>query len=228
MVLLEGVVEQPQAVLEVAEELLLLLADRRSGSAGRCRAARDRAAHDLGDDRHELVEERLATAHLVGVEHGPAEQAADDVALLLGPGLDVLVDAERQGPGVVGHPADADAVGLVAVVRARPGCSATAATIGRKMSISKFDRHALQAGRGPLQAHAGVDVLLGQRLELAGADAVELGEDQVPDLDFLDAVAVVEDLRARAADAVGPVRRGAGGPEVVVLAHPGDPVGGDA
>ncbi len=41
------------------------------------------------------------------------------------------------------------------------------------------------------------------------------------------AVAVIEDLRAGPADAVGAVRRGAGGPEVVVLAHPGDPVGGD-
>ena len=34
-----------------------------------------------------LVQERLALAHLVGVEHGPAQEAADDVALLLvGPG----------------------------------------------------------------------------------------------------------------------------------------------
>ncbi len=46
-----------------------------------------------GDGRDDLVEERLAPAHLVGVEDGPAEQAADDVALLLVRGLDVLVDA---------------------------------------------------------------------------------------------------------------------------------------
>ena len=65
----------------------------------------------------------------------------------------------------------------------------------------------LKAGRRPLQAHAGVDVLLGQGLELAGTDAIVLGEDQVPDLDFLGAGAVVEDLRARPAHAVGPVRR---------------------
>ena len=142
-------------------------------------------AHHLGDDGHDLVQERLAPAHLVGVEHGPAEQAADDVALLLGPGPDVLVDAERQGPGMVGHPADADAVGLVALVLDARACSATAATIGLKMSVSKTDRDALQAGRRAFQAHAGVDVLLGQRLELARADAVELGEDEVPDLDFL-------------------------------------------
>ena len=84
--------------------------------------------------------------------------------------------------------------------------------------------HALQGRRGPFQAHAGIDVLVGQGLELAGADAVELGEDQVPDLHLLDPVAVVEDLGAGAADAVGAVRGSAGRPEVVVLAHPGDPV----
>ena len=137
------------------------------------------------------------------------------------------MDAEGQGPRVVGHPADADAVGLVGVVGDARARSATAATIGRKMSVSKTRRHPLQAGRGALQAHAGVDVLLGQGLELARPDPVELGEDEVPDLDFLGPVAVVEDLGAGAADAVGAVRRGAGGPEVVVLAHPGDPVGGE-
>ena len=88
-------------------------------------------------------------------------------------------------------------------------------------------RDPLQAGRRAFQAHAGVDVLLGQGLELARPDAVELGEDEVPDLDLLRPVAVVEDLGAGAADAVGAVGRGAGGPEVVVLAHPGDPVGGE-
>ncbi len=89
-------------------------------------------------------------------------------------------------------------------------------------------RDLLHHGGQPFEAHAGVDVLGGQGFELAGADPVELGEDEVPDLDFLDPVAVVEDLRAGAADAVGAVGRGSGGPEVVVLAHPGDPVGGEA
>ena len=108
-----------------------------------------------------------------------------------------------------------------------PSAPATAATIGLKMSVSKTDGNALKAGGRPFQAHAGVDVLLGQGLELAGADPVELGEDQVPDLDFLGPGPVVEDLGARPADAVGAVRRCAGGPEVVVLAHARDPFDGD-
>ena len=175
------------------------------------------------------MQERLALAHLVGVEHGPAEQPADDVALLLGARPDVLMDAEGERPGVVGGPADADAVervldlGVVHAERLGRGGDDGPEEVDLEVRL-----HALKRGGGPFQAHAGVDVLLGQGLELPGPEPVELGEDQVPDLHLLDAVAVVEDLGAGAADAVGTVRRSARGPEVVVLAHPGDPVRRDA
>ena len=127
---------------------------------------------------------------------------------------------------MVGHAADADAVGVVALV-------SESQRVGDRGDDRLEDvglehrADTLQAGRGPLEAHAGIDVLLGQRLELARPGAVELGEDQVPDLDFLGPCSVVEDLRARPAHAVGPVRRRTGRPEVVVFAQPGDPVRGD-
>ena len=175
------------------------------------------------------MQERLALAHLVGVEHGPAEQPADDVALLLGARPDILMDAEGEGPGVVAGPADADAVervldlGVVHAERLGRGGDDRPEDVDLEVRS-----HALKRGRGPFQAHSGVDVLLGQGLELARANAVELREDQVPDLHLLDAVSMVEDLGAGAADSVGTMRRRARRPEVVVLAHPGDPVGGDA
>ena len=53
-----------------------------------------RPTHDLGHDRDDLVEERLATTHLVCVEHGPSQQAADHIALLLRPRANVFVDAK--------------------------------------------------------------------------------------------------------------------------------------
>ena len=89
----------------------------------------------LGDDRHELVQERLAEAHLVAVEHRAAEQPADDVLLLVRSGQHVLVNGERAGPDVVGDPPQP------AAVVARPGSyftpqtSPAASTSGRRMSM---------------------------------------------------------------------------------------------
>ena len=86
---------------------------------------------------------------------------------------------------------------------------------------------ALHDGGDALEAHAGVDVLLRERLELAAVLALELREDEVPDLDEAVAVAgggaiglaaadvgaVVEEyLAAGAAGAVGAVLDGVGGP----------------
>jgi len=97
---------------------------------------------------------------------------------------------------------------------------------------------ALEEVGDPLKAHAGVDVLLGQRLEGAVLLAVVLCEDAVPILKkavtvtargaaglaaaMLGALVVVE-LAARAAGAGG-----TGRPKVVFLAQAGDMGVGDA
>ena len=90
----------------------------------------------------------------------------------------------------------------------------------------KFDLDALQHRGRPLQAHARVDVLAGQRPQIVGrvAHAVELREDQVPDFDLAEGRVVV-DFAARAADAVGALAGGVGRPEVFVLAQPLQPLG---
>ena len=92
----------------------------------------------------------------------------------------------------------------------------------------KIRRHALQHTRGPLQTHAGVDVLARQRMQIVGriADAIELREDQIPDLDVAAIVQVIVDLAAGTADAIGSVARRRGRPEVLVLVHPRDSVVG--
>ena len=79
-------------------------------------------------------------------------------------------------------------------------------------------RDPLEGGGGPLEPHAGVDVLARKRLKIVRrvADPIELRKDEVPDFDLAQRRVVV-DLAARAADAVGAFRRGAGGPEVLVL-----------
>ena len=62
-----------------------------------------------------IVERKgLLLTDLIAVEDGPSEESPQDVSLLLGGGLDVLVDAECEGTGMVADPADSDAVRLVA------------------------------------------------------------------------------------------------------------------
>ena len=226
----EHVVDHPHAVFQVAQKPLFFLADDVLDSRHAVAELGVAAFHGLGHDRWQLVQERLALAHLIGVEHGPAQQAADDIPLLLRSRPDVFMDAEGQGADMIAGPADADAVErvLALCVVIDPQRLGRGGDDGFEDVDLEVRPHALKRRRGPFQAHAGIDVLVGQGLELTGADAVELGEDEVPDLDHFDPVAMIEDLGAGAADAVGAVRRSAGRPEVVVFSHPGDPVRGDA
>ncbi len=103
-------------------------------------------------------------------------------------------------------------------------------------------RHLALKHRGdPLEPHAGVDRGLGQRRHRAARVPVELHEDQVPDLEPAVAVAGRAQagpprllLRAGQMVALVEVHLGAGPagagvphrPEVVLLAQPEDPVGG--
>jgi hypothetical protein len=110
--------------------------------------------------------------------------AADDVLFLLRSGIDVFVDGHRAGPDVVGDAPQPPAVvrlrGRTSCRRPRPPPRRSAA--GCRCGSSS---DALQRRRRTLQPHAGVDVLAGQRAQVVRriADAVELGEHQVPDLD---------------------------------------------
>src|SRR5690606_38153734 len=61
----------------------------------------------------------------------------------------------------------------------------------------------LQHGRNAFEAHAGIDTGLGQRREVAGRVAIELHEDQIPDLDI--AVTVFVGRARRATPDVGTV-----------------------
>ena len=97
--------------------------------------------------------------------------------------------------------------------------------------------HVLADHGQTLQAHAGVDVLLGQLGVVALAVVVELGKDVVPDLHIAVAVAAGLAVGAAAAELLAAVvidlRAGAAGtgavlPEVVFLAHAVDAVLRDA
>ena len=97
--------------------------------------------------------------------------------------------------------------------------------------------HALHHGADALQAHAGVHRGLGQRHHAAVGRAVELHEDQVPDLDVPVAVFIgrarraAGDVRAVVEEDLGAGAAGAGvahGPEVGFLAQARQAIGGHA
>ncbi|CDB30015.1 uncharacterized protein BN490_01226 [Firmicutes bacterium CAG:137] len=97
--------------------------------------------------------------------------------------------------------------------------------------------HPLARHSQPLQAHAGVDVLLGQFGVVAVAVVVKLGKDVVPDLHIPVAITAHSTAGLAAAVLLPPVivdlgagAAGAGAmlPEVVLFAKPEDPVRRDA
>jgi len=170
------------------------------------------------------VQERFADAHLAAVEHRASQEPLDDVLFLVRARIDVLVHGKRTGPHVVGDPAEPPPVFARRIVL--DAADLAGRLDQRPQDVDVVVRlDALHHRSRPLQAHARVDVLARQRPQVVGrvAHAVELREDQVPDLHVARFRAVV-DLAARSADAVGPLARRAGRPEVFVLADAPEPL----
>ena len=153
----------------------------------------------------ELVEERLVKAERAAVAHGAAEDAAQDVVAVGVAGLDAVGDGEAERADVVGDDAEGDVDLLLLGVAGAAGASGSVRAVF--LAAQLFDLvedRAEDVGfvvgdlrvaksvksfvpwmmRGDaLEAHAGIDVLGGQRREGAVRVGVELDEDEVPDLD---------------------------------------------
>ena len=133
------------------------------------------------------------------------------------------MNGKRAGPDVVGDAAEAAAVVAGGVVL-RAADFAGSFDEGAEDVDVVIGINPLHHAGNPLQPHAGVDVLARQRAKIIRrvADAVELGEDQVPDFDRLFSLGMEINFAAWAADPVGPFARGPSRPEVVILPHPLD------
>ena len=194
-------------------------------------------AHLVAADRHQLGQRAVLVAEQAHRADRTAQQPPQDVAAGLVAGVDAVADQHHRAAHVVGDHAEPD---VVAVVGAVPAAGELLGPLDHREHDVDLVHvlHALQQERDPLQAHAGVDVLLRQ-----GPDDVEvllapdrgellLHEDEVPELEVavlgtevaVRAVrrpAVDQDLRAR------PARPGhAHRPVVLLLAQPDDPVVG--
>ena len=154
-----------------------------------------------------------------------ADRAPDDAAKHVTPAFisrdDAVHDEERAGADVIGDHLQRIIRQILCPGLARCGANQVPKQVDLVVGVN-----ALQHRRDALQAHSGVDRRLGQRMELPGFVAVELHEDEIPDLDVAVAFGlarawraagdagpvVVEDLAAR------PARAGIGHlPEIIAL-----------
>ena len=177
-------------------------------------------------------QEGLVDAQQPPVAHHPPQQATQDVATAQVAGGHAIADQLGDGAAVVADH-----------LQARLALAIEGAVINARQARRRFDQridqigfvvvgHRLQDLGHALQAHAGVDVAVGQRREHTLRIAVVLHEHKVVELDEarvvleIDAIVaafgleVVVDLRAGAAGA-GRAR----GPEVVGLIHADDALG---
>ena len=183
-------------------------------------------AHHAVEVRDQPVEERLLLPELVAVADRAADDPAQHVAAALAAGDHAVDDQERARADVIGDHAQAGRQVVLRAGLAHRGADQVLEEVDLVVGV-----HVLQHRRQPLEAHAGVDRRLRQRVQHALVVAVELHEHEIPDLDVAVALGfrrsgraapdlgavVVEDLRARSA------RAGVGHlPEVVarVLARP--------
>ena len=179
-------------------------------------------AHLRRQGGDQLVEKGLLLTELVAVADSAADDAAQDIAAPLIARGDAIDDEKGGGANVVGD----DPQGLGVPVGRASQLGGGGDQPGEEVDLV-VTVDALHDRRQALQAHAGVHRRLGQGRQLAAGVAVELHEDQVPDLDVAVAVGVrrtgrtARDLGAMVVEDLGTGAAGAGvahGPEVVLLA----------
>ncbi len=143
-------------------------------------------AHQLANQRHHLVHERLGDVERYAITHGAAENAAQHVIAPVIAGDNAVCNQECAGANVVGNNAVREA--RLAGVVGRAG------QIFNKSNKLAHNRdfivaiHALHNGGDTFQAHAGVNAGSGQRGQRAAFIAFILHEHQIPN--FHPAVAV--------------------------------------
>ena len=191
---LERAQERPFFFLEHARDAIALLEEFRERLAeGRLHRGQDPA------------EERFALPELlVRMAHRAAQDPPQHVAAAFVRGRGAVGDRDREAAHVVGEHAVGD-VGLVLEVG---GVGLRAARGADRLEDRREDLGVVVAALAlddrdePLEAHAGVDVLRRQRLERAVRLAIELDEDEVPDLEDVGVARVDERRRVASADAV--------------------------
>ena len=179
---------------------------------------REGVAHLLDEGRHELIEEALLLPQeRIGIAHGTAQDATDDVTSLGIRGQLSVCDGEGHGAQMVGTNAHGDVdTSLTSLTSNTSYTSLTSLLLKRRIFQSSNlllgldDRLedigiivgmlALEHAYEALEAHTGIDDVHRELLERAVGLTVELHEHEVPDLDDLGIVLIHQ---VTATDAAG-------------------------
>ena len=145
-----------------------------------------RRAHLLLERGDQRVEKRLALAEHEAVANRAAHDPAQHVAAAFVRGLHAVGDQERRGANVIG---DHLAANSACRSRVRVAFAAACDQVPEQVDVV-VAVHALHDSRDALEAHAGVDRRFRQRRHRAVGRAVELHENEIPDLDVAVAVFV--------------------------------------
>jgi hypothetical protein len=150
-----------RAAVDRREERLLLALDHRGHALDALGELRIGAGHEARDHARKLVEERLLHPHLPAIEHGAAEEALDDVLLLVVAGENVLVNREGAGPDVIGDPPHPPAIVVGRYVPLRANIPHRLDERPENVDV-EVAVDPLEHGAGPLEPHPGVDIAAGE------------------------------------------------------------------
>ena len=153
----------------------------------------------LDDRLHQLHEEGAADAQHTAMAGSAAQQTAHNVAAALVGGQDAVGCHKDGGTDMVGDDADGDVVLFILFILLAGDALHMVQHGGNGVDLEQVVDILHNDGQ-TLQAHAGIDVGLGQQFIVALAVSIVLAEDQVPDLH--EAVAITADATGGFAAAV--------------------------
>ena len=151
----------------------------------------------LDDTLRQRRQERTLNAEFSAVTDRAADDAAEDIAPAIVRGHDAVGDHEGHGARMIGADSDRD-VGVIRPVLliSNPAGQLTDQIPQALQRIHvKNGTHILHCDREPLEAHAGINVLLDQIRVIAVPVIVELGEYDIPDLHVAVALTAHDILR---------------------------------
>ena len=224
--LLHEFFELRQTAVDGPKKSLFFCTDRFLNALLSFGEVRIRHAHRLDHGRDQREQKRFLCPQEVAFQERSTKEQADDVGRVFASGCDAFVNREHASSDVVGDAADGSAFFGFEGVFDSNRFAGRFAQRTQRVDFEVAEDSLEYCGR-PLQTHARVNVLLGQRTQVVGrvTNSVELRENEVPDLNRLAIVRGVVNFGAGSADSVGALGRSTRRPEVFVFVLARDPLG---